>query len=71
MEDHIQVLKYLINNPELSIINYNSSVSIVAFKELFDMGYVEGIDVGGDVNPLEYLDPRITLRGRDLLAQNT
>lgn len=71
MKDHIQVLKYLIDNPKLSIINQNSSVSIVAFKELFDQGYVDGTDIGADSSEsFEFMSPKITLSGRQFLASS-
>ncbi|EPT9251586.1 hypothetical protein ACPV3P_19415 [Photobacterium damselae] len=71
MKDHIQVLKYLIDNPTLSIINRNSRVSSIAFKELFDQGYVDGIDISGDSSDgdFEFMSPKITLTGRQFLAK--
>lgn len=72
MDNHFTILQYLIDNPSLNIIDHNSEISVVRFKELLDKGYVTGINIGGSSSiSFEYLEPRITFNGRKILASNS
>lgn len=69
MDDHIKLLQFLIDNPSINIINHKSEVSVNAFKELRDKGFVQGIDIGADTSEsFEFMSPQITLSGRQFLA---
>ena len=69
MENYIKVLKYLVDNPTLDWIGSSSEVCVETFKELYDKGFVEGIDSRGDTSEsFEFLEPKITFNGRQFLA---
>lgn len=68
MDEHSSLLRYLITNPNISIVNESSSeVDVRILKELLDIGYVEAADACSD-DGLCYLEPRITMQGREWLA---
>jgi len=62
------LLRYLISNPNISIVSESSGeVDVRILKELYDIGYVEAADACSD-DGLCYLGPRITMLGREWLA---
>lgn len=66
-----EILKILLkaSNCELpDNINENSIIDINRFKSLVDDGYIEAIDAS-DSDGLEYIDPQITISGREFLEK--
>lgn len=67
MDEHASLLRYLISNPNVSIVSESSKdADVRVLKELYNRGHVEAADACGD-DGLCYLEPRITMQGREWL----
>lgn len=60
------ILKRAVENSLPTQIDASSDIDITVFKELFEEGLVEAIDASS-MDGFAYLDPRITVRGREYL----
>lgn len=68
MDEHASLLRYLISNPNVSKVSESSKdADVRIIKELYDRGHVEAADACSD-DGLCYLEPRITMQGREWLA---
>ncbi|ECH8973051.1 hypothetical protein QF32_09010 [Salmonella enterica subsp. enterica] len=70
MEQHKTILQALANGSFGNFINESSDMDINIFEELLSSGMVTAIDAC-TFDGKEYLDPKITLRGREFLNQLT
>ncbi|PHI32239.1 hypothetical protein [Budvicia aquatica] len=68
MEKHKAILQALANSSLGDFINESSDMDINIFEELYSSGMVTAIASRAD-DGKEYLDPKITLRGREFLTQ--
>lgn len=64
---HRDILERAISGRLPSQINRDSDVSVEIFHELFKEGLVTGIDASSMNKGLGYLNPAITLKGREYL----
>ena len=68
MKEHINILELAVNDGLPKAVDENSTVSLEAFKELYDAGYIDALDVS-DLNGHAYKNPKITIEGREYLSQ--
>ncbi|HFL5188139.1 TPA: hypothetical protein ACG354_002410 [Escherichia coli] len=68
MEQHTTILQALANGSFGNFINESSDMDINIFEELLSAGMVTAIDAS-TLDGKEYLDPKITLNGRQYLSQ--
>lgn len=68
MKEHIEILKMAVNKTLPKDIDVRSSISLDAFKELYDAGYIDALDVS-DLSGHAYKDPKITIQGREYLSE--
>lgn len=68
MQQHRKILQALADGSLERFINESSEVDIDIFEELLSSGFVSAIDVC-TLAEREYRDPKITLSGREYLAQ--
>lgn len=68
MKEYLSILRAARHKELPEAINSSGSHSIEYIKELYDAGYLSGIDAS-DADGLEYLDIVLTASGRELLAR--
>ena len=68
MKEHQNILEQLAENKLPDVVNQESCPSLEIFTELYKAGHIEAIDIGS-FDGAAYMEPKITLSGRGLLAQ--
>jgi len=68
LNDHRKILERAAASKLPARIDGDSRVSLTAFRELYEQGLVDGADAS-DKDGDEFLEPRITLRGREYLNE--
>jgi hypothetical protein len=68
MEEHIRILEMASRNALPERVNEDSELSVQVVHELYEAGHLEAVDACSR-DGMEYLDPRITLQGRQYLRQ--
>jgi hypothetical protein len=68
MEDYIETLEFLIENPNISTVNETTSqLDVRVVKELHDNDLIDAIDCCSK-SGLSFLEPKINMNGKEWLA---
>ena len=68
MDDYIEALEFLIENPNINTVNESSSkLNVRVIKKLHDNGLINAIDCCSK-SGLTFLEPQINLSGKEWLA---
>ena len=68
MDDYIETLEFLIENPNTNSVNESTStLDVRVIKELHDNGLIDVID-SSSKSGLSFLEPKINLKGKEWLA---
>ncbi|MCJ8351378.1 hypothetical protein [Moritella sp.] len=68
MNDYIETLEFLIENPKINTINESTSeIDVRVIKELHDNGLIDAIDCCTK-SGLSFLTPQINLNGKEWLS---
>lgn len=68
MEEHFRILEMAARNALPERVDEDSELSVLVIRELYEAGYLDAADACSR-DGMEYLDPRITLQGREYLRQ--
>lgn len=68
MEEHKRILESLSSNNCPSEVDGKKFSGIEVFKELYDRGYIDAVNVTTD-DRVAFLSPKITLAGREYLSE--
>lgn len=68
MEEHFRILEMAARNALPERVDEDSELSVSVIHELYEAGYLDATDASSR-DGMEYLDPRITLQGREYLRQ--
>ncbi|MBB1440665.1 hypothetical protein H5202_18725 [Shewanella sp. SG41-4] len=68
MDDYIETLEFLIENPNINTVNETTSqLDVRVVKELHDNGLIDAIDCCSK-SGLSFLEPKINMNGKEWLA---
>lgn len=68
MEEHFRILEMAARNTLPELVDENSELSFLVIRELYEAGCLDANDASSSAG-MEYLNPRITLQGREYLRQ--
>lgn len=69
LKEHREILEKAIADQLPEEINRHSEIAVAIFHELYEEGFVAGIDVSSSNEGIAYLEPRITVKGREYLNE--